>query len=62
MPSDVTLYAGESQESLVRRFQKMVQASGVLKEFRAHQRFMTKRDTYLAKAKNTARRNRRQKR
>jgi hypothetical protein len=40
----------------------MVQASGVLKEFRAHQRFMTKRDAYLAKAKNTARRNRRQKR
>jgi ribosomal protein S21 len=62
MPSDVTLHPGESQESLIRRFQKMVQISGVLKDFRAHQRFMTKRDTYLAKAKNTARRNKRQKR
>jgi ribosomal protein S21 len=60
MSADVVLHPGESQESLLRRFQKMVQTSGILKEFRAHQRFMTKRDAYLLKAKNHARRNKRQ--
>ena len=60
MSADVTLHPGESQESLLRRFQKMVQTSGVLKDFMSHQRFMTKRDAYLLKAKNTARRNKRQ--
>ena len=62
MPFEVTLYSGESQESLLRRFQKMVQISGVLKDFRSRQRFMSKRDAYLVKAKNTARRKRRQSR
>ncbi len=62
MSSDVILHAGESQESLLRRFQKMVQISGVLKDFRVHQRFMSKRDAYLLKAKNNARRNKRQSR
>jgi len=33
MSSDVILHAGESQESLLRRFQKMVQTSGILKDF-----------------------------
>jgi ribosomal protein S21 len=60
MPFEVTLHSGESQESLLRRFQKMVQISGVLKDFRSHQRFMSKRDAYLVRAKNTARRKRRQ--
>jgi len=62
MSSDVILHAGESQESLLRRFQKMVQTSGILKDFRTHQRFMSKRDAYLLKAKNNARRNKRQSR
>jgi ribosomal protein S21 len=62
MPFEVTLHSGESQESLLRRFQKMVQISGVLKDFRSRQRFMSKRDAYLVKAKNTARRKRRQSR
>jgi ribosomal protein S21 len=62
MSADVTLHVGESQESLLRRFQKIVQTSGILKEFRAHQRFMSKRDAYLLKAKNNARRNKRQNR
>ncbi len=60
MPFEVTLHTGESQESLLRRFQKMVQMSGVLREFRSHQRFMSKRDAYLVKAKNTAKRKRQQ--
>ena len=62
MPFEVILHSGESQESLLRRFQKMVQISGVLKDFRSRQRFMSKRDAYLVKAKNTARRKRRQSR
>jgi ribosomal protein S21 len=57
---DVTLRPGESQESLLRRFQKMIQLSGVLREARSHQRFMTKRDAYILKAKNNARRKKRQ--
>lgn len=60
MAFDVTLHSGESQESLLRRFQKIIQVSGILKEFKTHQRFMSKRDAYLVKAKNTARRKRRQ--
>ena len=62
MSSDVILHAGESQESLLRRFQKMVQTSGILKDFRAHERFMSRRDAYLLNAKNTAGRNKRQSR
>ncbi len=59
MPFDVTLRAGESQESLLKRFQRMVQMSGILREVKAHSRFRTKRDAYLIKAKNNARRKRR---
>ncbi len=60
MPFEVTLHTGESQESLLRRFQKMVQMSGVLREFRSHERFMSKRDTHLIKTKNNAKRKRQQ--
>ncbi|MDP2919660.1 MAG: 30S ribosomal protein S21 [Dehalococcoidia bacterium] len=62
MPFEVTLRTGESQESLLRRFQKMIQLSGILREYKTHRRFMSKRDAYLVKAKNTARRKRRQSR
>ena len=60
MPFGVTLREGESQESLLRRFQKVIQMSGTLREFKSHQRFITKRDAYLIKAKNNAKRKRRQ--
>jgi ribosomal protein S21 len=62
MPFEVTLRTGESQESLLKRFQKMVQLSGILREAKSHSRFMSKRDTYLIKAKNNARRKRKQNR
>ena len=62
MPFEVILHTGESQESLLRRFQKVVQLSGVLREARSRRRFMSKRDAYLIKAKNNARRKRRQSR
>jgi ribosomal protein S21 len=62
VPFEVNLRAGESQESLLKRFQKMIQFSGVLKEAKARRRFMSKRDAYLVKAKNNARRKRKQNR
>jgi len=58
--SEVSIRDGESQESLLRRFQRMVQMSGVLREAKAHSRFVSKRDAALIKAKNSARRKRRQ--
>jgi ribosomal protein S21 len=62
MPFEVILHTGESQESLLRRFQRMVQTSGVLREFNSHQHFMSKRDAYLLRVKNNARRKRQQNR
>jgi len=58
MALDVSIREGESQESLVRRFQKAVQIEGVLREFRASQTFLSKRDAFKMKAKRSARRNR----
>jgi ribosomal protein S21 len=60
MSLDVQLHVGESQESLLHRFQKEVQMSGVLKEAKANRRFVSKRDAAIIKAKNNARRKRRQ--
>ena len=60
MSFKVILHTGESQESLIRRFEKLVLASGVLREFKSHQRFVSKRDAYLLRAKNTARRKKQQ--
>ena len=60
MPLEVILHTGESQESLLRRFQKMVQISGIMRELKSHQHFLSKRDAYLLRAKNTARRKQKQ--
>ena len=62
VPFEVTIREGESQDSLLRRFQKIVQMSGILREYRSHQRFLSKRDAYIVKAKNNARRKHRQSR
>ena len=62
MPFEVILHTGESQESLLRRFQKKVQISGIMREFNSHQHFISKRDAYLLRAKNTARRKQKQNR
>ena len=56
----VSVRDGESQDALLRRFQKMVQMSGVLREAKASRRFMSKRDIARIKAKNSAKRRRRQ--
>lgn len=58
MAIEVSLRDGESQDSLVRRFQKSVQMEGVLREFRAAQTFLSKRDVYIMKSRRAARRNR----
>jgi ribosomal protein S21 len=60
LSAEIMLRDGESQDSLLRRFQKSIQMSGILKEARAHSRFMSKRDAYIVKAKNNARRKKRQ--
>ena len=56
----VSIREGESQEALLRRFQRMIQMSGVLREAKAHRHFVSKRDAIRIKAKNSARRKRRQ--
>jgi ribosomal protein S21 len=58
MALDVSLRDGESQESIVRRFQKAIQMEGILREFRASQTFLSNRDAYILKAKRAAKRKR----
>jgi len=60
MSLEVKLFQGESQDALLRRFQKQVQTSGILREAKAKSRFVSKRDAYRIKAKNSARRRRQQ--
>jgi ribosomal protein S21 len=61
MSLEVHLREGETQDSLLRRFQKTVQMSGILREAKSHRHFISKRDAARIKAKNNARRKRRQK-
>ena len=58
MALDVSLRDGESQDSLIRRFQKGIQMEGILREFKASQTFLCKRDAYIIKSKRAARRRR----
>ncbi len=60
MSLEVRIKEGESQDSLLRRFQRMIQTGGVLREAKAHRHFISKRDAARIKAKNSARRRRRQ--
>jgi len=60
MALEVWIREGESQESLLRRFQRMVQIEGVLREAKTHRYFVSKRDAARIKAKNNAKRRRRQ--
>ncbi|MFC1987256.1 30S ribosomal protein S21 [Chloroflexota bacterium] len=59
MSLEVSIRESESQESLLHRFQRMVQVSGVLRDAKAHRHFISKRDAARIKAKNSARRRRR---
>jgi len=55
MSSQVLIREGESQDSLLRRFQKMVQTSGILREAKAHRHFLSKGETARLKAQKSAR-------
>ena len=58
MTLDVSIREGETQESLLKRFQRVVQMDGVLREAKAHRHFLSKRDVARLKAKKSARRRR----
>ena len=58
MSLEVSVREGETQDSLLRRFQKMVQMDGVLREAKAHRYFLSKREAARLKAKKNARRRR----
>lgn len=59
MSLKVSIRDGESQESLLKRFQRMVQTEGVLREARAHEYFVSRGDAERIKAKKSARRRKR---
>ena len=60
MSLEVHLREGETQDSLLQRFQKTVQMSGILREAKAHRHFVSKGAAARIKAKSNARRRRRQ--
>ena len=60
MSLEVHLREGETQDSLLKRFQRSVQMSGVLREAKAHNHFVSKGDAARIKARNAARRRRRE--
>jgi ribosomal protein S21 len=60
MSMKVTIREGETQESLLRRFQRLVQTSGVLREVKQNRYFTSMGETARLKAQKSARRRRRQ--
>jgi ribosomal protein S21 len=60
MSLEVYLRDGETQDSLLKRFQKTIQMSGILREVKASNHFVSKGNAARIKAKNSARRRRRQ--
>jgi ribosomal protein S21 len=55
MTLKVSIREGETQDSLLRRFQRMIQMSGVLREAKTHRYFLSKREVARLKAKKNAR-------
>ena len=58
MSLEVSIREGETQDSLLRRFQRMVQMDGILRDAKAHRHFLSKREAARLKAKKNARRRR----
>ena len=54
----VSIREGETQDSLLRRFQRVIQMGGILREAKAHRYFLSKRDAARLKVKKNARRRR----
>jgi len=55
---EVSIREGETQESLLRRFQRMVQMEGILREAKDHRFFLSEREATRLKAKRNAKRRR----
>jgi ribosomal protein S21 len=60
MSLEVSLREGESQESLLHRFQKIVQMSGLLREVKANRHYVPKSEAARIRVKKNAQRKRRQ--
>jgi ribosomal protein S21 len=60
MSLEVYLREGETQDSLLKRFQRTVQMSGILREAKAHNHFVSNGDAARIKARNSAKRRRRE--
>ena len=60
MSLEVSLRAGETQESLLMRFQKAVQHSGILREVKTHSYYISRGEAMRIKAKKSDRKRRRQ--
>jgi ribosomal protein S21 len=58
MPLKVSKREGETEDSLLKRFQRIVQMDGVLREAKARRHFVSKREAARLKAKKNARRRR----
>jgi ribosomal protein S21 len=58
MALEVSIREGETQDSLLRRFQRMVQVSGILREAKARRYFLSKGEAARLKAQKSARRRR----
>lgn len=56
MPLEVTLREGETLDSLLQRFRRVVQTDGVLRDLKAHRYFMSKREAAALKRKRAGRR------
>ena len=56
MALGVSIREGESQESLLRRFQKSVQMSGILREAKAHRYYISRGESDRIKMQKNARR------
>jgi ribosomal protein S21 len=56
MSLGVSIREGETQDSLLRRFQRMVQMSGILREVKSHRYYVSKGEAARLKAKKNARR------
>ena len=59
MSLDVYLRDGETQEALLKRFQRTIEMSGILREVKAKRFFVSRGDAARIKAKKAARRRQR---
>jgi len=60
MSLEVCLREGETSDSLLRRFQRTVQMSGIMRELKARRYFLSKGEAARLKARKSARRRRKQ--